>query len=241
MRKLLELFRSSGRTNRKAPVLVYHHLGLGDHIILSGGIKFLIRSGILTSPFLICKQTNLASVQQLYSDVPELKLIAVKDGLEADCLAGQWKGNQLRIGFEKMRDWYHFDKDFYRILDIDFQKRWTSFSLPRNTDKEKTLLIGLPKKFAFVHDDPVRGMQINPAFISGDLPVIRPSRTETIFDWTGVLEKATEIHCICSSFKHLVDSLPHTGAKLFYHHSYIREGRPRENSISASQYNWTLV
>ena len=44
-------------------------------------------------------------------------------------------------------------------------------------------------------------------------------KSDTIFDYKKLIENATEIHCIDSSFKHLVESL-NTNATLFYHKNY---------------------
>lgn len=223
--------------------LLYHHLGLGDFIILSGGIKYLKRNNLLGPVFCICKHHNLSSVKQLYADVDDFEIIAVNEWRQADILASQWKGEKMLVGFHKMIDSFHFDIDFYRILGVDFKERWDSFTIKRNFDVEKRLLdqINLPEKFAFVHDDISRGFIIGDKYINPDLPVVKPYLTDSIFDWTPVLEKATEIHCICSSFKHLIDSLSNIKADLFYHYTYVNNGKPRDTSISSSKKNWKVV
>ena len=223
--------------------LLYHHLGLGDYIILSGGLKYLKRNNLLGPAFCICKHSNLNSVKQLYADIDSFEIIAVNDWLEAEILVKQWKDEKMLIGFDKMIDWQYFDIDFYRIIGVDFKERWNSFTIKRNFDAENKLLnkINLPEKFAFVHDDPSRGYLITHQHINKHLPIVRPYITNSIFDWISVLEKATEIHCICSSFKHLVDSLPEIKADLFYHHSYVNNGNPREASTSASKKNWKII
>jgi len=223
--------------------LLYHHLGLGDYIIISGGLKYLRRKNKLGPVFCICKHNYLNSVKQLYADVEDFEIVAVNGWQEADILAAHWKGEKLLIGFEKMINWYHFDRDFYRIIDVDFNERWNSFTIKRNEQAENNLLneLNLPVKFAFVHDDPSRGYVINTDYVDSVLPVVKPHLTNSIFDWIAVLERATEIHCMCSSFKHLVDSLTNITAELFYHYSYVNDGKPREASISESRKNWKII
>jgi hypothetical protein len=45
---------------------------------------------------------------------------------------------------------------------------------------------------------------------------IKPSYTNNIFDYLKLIELSDEIHCIDSSFIHLIDSVK-TNGKLFYH------------------------
>lgn len=228
---------------QQGPTLIYQHLGLGDYIIISGGLKYLKRNGLLGHAFCICKHQYLASVKQLYADVEELEVISVNDWKGAEILVDQWQGNKLIVGFENMSDWYHFDMDFYRILGVDFKERWNSFSIERNLEAENKLLSKVcpAGDFVFVHDDISRGLQIKEEYINSSLPVIRPFVTNSIFDWLSVLEKATEIHCMCSSFKHLIDSLTTIKANLYYHHSYVNNGTSREASITASKNHWTII
>jgi hypothetical protein len=225
------------------PTLIYHHLGLGDYIIISGGLKYLRKEGMLGKAFLVCKHQYLNSVKQLYADVEGFEIIGVNDWKGAEVLVEQWKGRKMIIGFDKMVDWCYFDKDFYRIMKVDFKERWESFAIKRDADTESLLLrdLRLPEEFVFLHDDSERGFKINTGHLKADLPVVRPSLTNSIFDWIAVLERATEIHCICSSFKHLVYYLHNIKAELFYHYSYVNNGAPREDSITSSKKNWQII
>lgn len=240
---MINMFKKRKPVIEYTHTLIYQHLGLGDYIILSGGLKYLKRNYLLGPAFCICKHEYLNSVKQLYDDVDDFEIIAVNTWKEADLLVKHWNGNKLLIGFDKLQDWQHFDKDFYRIIDVDFNERWNSFTIKRNIDAENNLVnkLNLPGEFAFVHDDPSRGYVINREFIKPGLPVVKPYFTNSIFDWISVLERASEIHCLCSSFKHLVDSLPEIKADLYYHYTYVNDGKPRGASITASKKDWKLV
>jgi hypothetical protein len=238
-----KLFRKKINANTPTHTLIYHHLGLGDYIIISGGLKYLKHHNSLGPAFCICKHQYLNSVKQLYDDVKEFEIISVEDWREADLVANHWMGDKIFIGFDKLRDYKHFDKDFYRIMNVDFKERWDSFTIKRDFAAEEKLLhdVNLPKKFAFVHDDISRGLVINYKLIKPELPIVRPFLSNSIFDWLSILEKATQIHCICSSFKHLVDSFPQISAELFYHYTYVNNGKPREESITQSRKKWAIV
>ena len=239
----INLFRKREVGTKNTHSLIYHHLGLGDYIIISGGLKYLKRNDLLGPAFCICKHQYLNSVKQLYADVKGFEIIAIENWKEADLLAKHWIGDKIFIGFDQLMDYKHFDIDFYRIMKVDFKERWDSFSVIRDFKAEEKLLddINPPEKFAFVHDDSARGIVINNQLINPELPLVKPFFTNSIFDWISILEKATEIHCICSSFKHLVDSLPQIKAELFYHYTYVNNGKPREASITQSRKKWAIV
>jgi hypothetical protein len=239
----INLFRKKQTLPQNSHTLVYHHLGLGDYLIISGGIKYLKALGEIGPAFCICMDRYLFSVKQLYSDVDNFGVISVNDYAAADIVVKHWKGNVIKIGFDKMQDFEHFDIDFYRMLNVPFNERWDSFTIKRNYEAEKKLIekLNLPEKFVFVHDDASRGFVISDQYMKMNLPVIRPFITNSIFDWIGVLERATEIHCICSSFKHLVDSVPGINAKLYYHWGHVNKGKPREASITVSKKDWKVI
>jgi hypothetical protein len=240
---LLNLFTKKNKEVQARHTLIHHHLGLGDYILLSGGIKYLVRKGKIKSAFILCLEKNAYSVSQLYEDTEKIDIISVTNWDALCDFLVSWKGEIKTIGYDLLEDYEHFDVEFYNLLGVNFEERWNSFSIQRNWESEKKLLeeLKLPDKFAFVHDDASRGFIIEDKYLMSGLPVIRPFITKSIFDWIGVLENATEIHCMCSSFKHLVDSLPNITDKLYYHWSNVNSGKPRENSVSQSRYDWKIL
>ncbi len=180
---MTNIFKKKKEVIGSTHTLIYHHLGLGDYIILSGGLKYLKRNNLIGPTFIICKHQYLSSIKQLYDDVDDFEIIAVNNWKQADLLANHWNGENFFIGFDKLQDWKHFDKDFYRIINVDFQERWNSFSIKRNIKAEEKLIYSIkpPEKFAFVHDDISRGYKINNEDISEGLEFVMPDFTERIF------------------------------------------------------------
>ena len=223
---------------------IYHHLGLGDHIICNGLVRNIYNNyaASFSKIFLFCKDINFESVAFMYSDLKGLEIIKVKNDKKVKKYLKKQDNYKLqKIGFEfrDLRNRY-FDEDFYKIVGIDFKKRWEDFVVIRNFHREKELFRQLeikPLEYIFLHDDIKRNFKINKKYIiNKNITIIKPFWTKTIFDWCTVLENAKEIHCIDSSFRLLADSLE-LNAELLFFHINIRD----PNYISSSKYNWTLL
>jgi len=149
----------------------------------------------------------------------------------------------IEIGFGKreLREKY-FDRDFYRIANVPFDYRWENFFVKRNYEAENKLFeaLGLlQKEYVFIHDDPTRGFIIDKKYIANkNIKIVKPHKTNNIFEWCQVLENAKEIHCIDSSFRLIADSLKLKTAELFFHYSYINKDK---RYISSSKYDWKII
>lgn len=188
--------------------LVYHHLGLGDHIICNGLIRYLVRHNPNVKIELAVKQRNLNNVSRMFNDC-DISFKIIDNTTEKGNLGWMFGGDKE----------INFDEAFYKQAGIDFSERWKSFYVNRNYEKEKTVLdyLNTPLEFALVHNTASAGkVDIKPIT---NLPIIEMRYTpveESIFDWMGVIERATEIHCINSSFIHLVDSMSPKAKLHFY-------------------------
>lgn len=230
----------------KKKYYIYHHLGLGDHIILNGLIRKLIKKdGIY---FLFCKKHNVDSVEFMFNDIDNLHLISVNSDSDVHKFLSSNKINDvIKIGHENLefiKRFYNctWDEAFYRQLNVDFKERWDSFFYNRDDEVEGKLYCELNpdnEKFVLIHNSDSTGTdridytKINPAYKK-----IFVIKSETIFDYGKLIEDAEEIHCVDSSFKHIVDSIP-TKGKLFYHKYYNAKNGESENH----QYkkDWTIV
>lgn len=202
--------------------MIHHHLGLGDHIICNGLVRFLSKQIGVT---LAVKYNNLANVARMFKDLSIEYYLINKD--ESTGNLGWCFGGDKTI---------NFDESFYKQAGVDFQERWNSFYIERDYTKEKKLIeyLNLPEKFCLVHDTASAGK--TNIDIKSDLPIVKVYKTDvekSMFDWMGVIELASEIHCINSSFIHLVDSMQ-PKAKLYFH-----DHRPHLRF--SRKLNWSLV
>jgi len=193
---------------------IYHHLGLGDHFICNGLVRELIKDK--SEPCLFVKHHNFDTVAQMYEDT-NLKLVGVSD--DSEILERCAKGvSGIQVGFGNLNQFDAFDKQFYRLAGVPFEKRWESFKVNRCEKKEQSLIyqLNLPEKFALLHEDESRGYAIDRNKVN--LPIVKVSQISgfTMIDWLGVADLAEEIHVIDSSFMFLLDSVE-TKVPLYIH------------------------
>lgn len=224
---------------------IYHHLGLGDHIICNGLVRSIIQPDQQYSIF--CKPQYLESIKFMYRDLSNLTVIPLDDYNPYTFQTGRNDNNPiekfirenniekdvLRIGFGYLKDWNNrFDEKFYEQMQIPFRKRWEAFYVKRDIEAEQNLFkkLGLKEQqYIFLHDDFQRGYCINNQYIiNKHLPVFTPDTniTKNIFDYLTIIKNAREIHCIDSCFRALVDTIKLNTNLLFFHNYARSTGSP---------------
>lgn len=110
---------------------------------------------------------------------------------------------------------------FYAIMKVPYKCRYDNYYLPRNKEREDAVCnrINLPEKYAFVIDD-TRKFKYE-LELQTDLPVINPLefdfwRDTLIFDWMKIIEQASEIHTVDTSWFHLIRMLQLNIPKFYY-------------------------
>lgn len=228
-------------------IYLLHHLGLGDHIICNGLVRSVQKSsGDEIS--LVTLSSNIKSVQRMYRDNPSIKtyeFVKPKGGLDyfdyykymADI--NKKTGDSIIIaGFNEFLKYrgLNFDEVFYRCCNIPFSSRWNNFYYERDDEKEREILKKLNpsnERFIFVHDDPSRGYELN--IDSNKMKVVKNDPDIGIFELGKVFESAAEIHCMESSIKCLIDSMPTVNADLYFYPDVRGFG-----AISKTTKNWKV-
>jgi hypothetical protein len=72
------------------------------------------------------------------------------------------------------------------------------------------------------------------------MKIIRNDPSIDIFDMCGVLESASEIHCMESSFRCLIEGLPNVTCPLYLHKRVRFEGQAFP-ALSIGRKNWIEV
>jgi len=232
-------------------LFVHHHLGMGDHIICNGLIRSLIgNSSVFQSVAVFAKERNSKRVQRMFDDDPRIMVISipsdVNEILYANAVVEQYKiCDFIRCGFgmgqnlESMGMVSNFDEGFYACAGIPFDHRWTHFRLRRNRESEQEALKRLNptgQPFVFVHDDPSRGFILNPE-TPKELAVIKNDPSIDMFDMISLLENASEIHCMESSFRCLIEHIDTIVCPLYLHTS-VRADMNGNFLLSTSKRNW---
>ena len=145
----------------------------------------------------------------------------------------------IRISFDYYWPTYYLNPDknapwtcdmiFYKQMNIPYESRYTKCYWQRNmTEEERAfneLVQDKSKPFAFVHDEPQRGFIIEKENISSNLQIIRNSPNENLFNFGLILERASEIHVMESSFRNMLETLDTSNAKhYFYKFSHVPWG-----------------
>ena len=220
---------------------IHHHLGLGDHIICNGLVRYIIKKYDVKNMCVVAKYSNINNVKRMFEDVPEVQFLAINEDKEfLDFYKTQGNTPLFRVGFEKCRN-QEFDRSFYESVGVPFQARWEYWDFQRNYEQENLLIeeLDITEDYIFVHD--VSSVGTYDLNIDSDLRQIKLSRLKSeksIFDWLGIIERAKEVHCINSSMIHLINSYNFNNKK-FYH--TIKETLRRENMGFTLQNDWRFV
>ena len=138
-----------------------------------------------------------------------------------------WPRCLERVGLDPNKNCWC--EGFYRALGVDYDERYKSWKFVRDHEREDLLCkrLGLPDKYLFVvnrfgNRKRNQGFRLNVDRISPhhiDLPQVNPAylTNETlIFDWMKVIENATEIHVVDTSWLHLVKNMLLKQPKFLY-------------------------
>ena len=209
--------------------IIYHHLGLGDVVICNGLINFVSKN--YNKIFLIVDINLLNQIEYLYSLNKKIQVIPVNlrevNNAEEEVkkISNKLKLEVLKVGFSYIPG-MRFYKSFYKQLNLKYKISYSLFSQPRNQDKENELYNHLldyykieDEKYNLVHSEASnKSFDLN---IKNDYQTIYVNKESDIFGnmffYNKVIENASEIHCVNSSFCHYVDRSKYEGP-LYYHH-----------------------
>jgi len=219
---------------------VQHHMGLGDHIHLSGLVRYTVVELGFEEVLLFCKEVYYQTMTRLYADDERITVVSVGDiygGLSETGLVRKHLESlgrscvYLRLGFERypgqLANKFGYPSFiFYDLACISRDVRWEYFKFSRNRREESRLYKKLNPKdvpYIFVHDDPSRGFNIplervlKASPFADDKLVIRNDMSENILDFGAILENSAEIHCMGSALFCLADMLSLEHPSCFYH------------------------
>lgn len=206
------------------------HCGLGDSIAFAELAVVIANGEELTVP---CWATNEVSVNSIFIHYPNIQVRVVESDYEVQTLARD--PNAIRIGHysgiprkegEDMVEWV------YRTAGMDPATRFDNREVADAAYSYCVInYVPSPTGTVLIHEDIDRGFRIDRRRIPNQVrtPFVwsvndprMQDPTRSILGWASAIMGSSEIHCIDSSFLHLVEQLQPTG-KLFYH-KYARVG-----------------
>ena len=211
-------------------IILYHHLGLGDHFICNGLVNKL--SEKYDKIYIPCKQHYFESVYCLYSENFKVEVFPILN--EPYDVYKYSNDNNLNVMLVGFLDFCAntFEQSFYKSVDLDYSVRYNHFKLPKHIENSKSLYDKLVKTIPYcvIHENSSdKDFTLD---INSDLEkiYIKFGQTSNILDYIEILKNAEEIHCVGSSIYALVDSID-VKAKLYYHNNRL-SGTNEELSLT---------
>lgn len=224
-------------------IYIYHHLGLGDHIICNGLVRHFAEQ--YDRVFLFTKPVNVKNVLRMYEDNAQIKIIAMDDFEIRSFIEISPDNNYLIIGHDRFFQIMNsseniktFDEIFYDMAEIPPIYKWDKFYFKRDLEKERNAYYNIlqlrdGENFIFIHESQERPVIKE---IPRGIRQIRPDNKElSIYDFLYTIEKAKEVHVMNSSFMNLIDCIQLRNEGLFYH----EYSRPNINA--ALKMNWKII
>jgi len=185
------------------------HIGLGD-IIAQAAIINKLAYNSNEKLILPTYKHNEESVRSIFVNVPNIEFDII------DFIPNVWPyfkydGKYFALGHyttDKQNPHEDFVEWFYRQAKMTYEER--AFWCPIKEAAKLVEQVMVEGEYDFVHD---HNFPINH---KSERQIFRPEKKGSILRYVYLLENATEIHCIDSSFFHLAETVNTTG-ELFYH------------------------
>tara|TARA_B110000008_G_scaffold237942_1_gene243914 strand:+ start:886 stop:1629 length:744 start_codon:yes stop_codon:yes gene_type:complete len=207
-------------------IIIYPHLGLGDMIICNGLVNKL--SNHFSKINLVVNKKFHSQAEYLYSLNSSVNIVSENPEIVNDLdeyvnnLAVSKGLKVLRVG--QLKTGKPFYEEFYKSVKLSYKHSYKNFFLPENKNLQKELKKHLiksykvdPLNYAVVHrDTSIKSYSLR---IENKNQVLVEKSTDifnNIFLYKDLIRDAKEIHCVNSSFVHLVDRVE-TNSKLYYH------------------------
>lgn len=190
------------------------NLYVGTNIIVIDDSTF-VQGHVLGSPFgdapfrlaedVYCQQHGLAKIELPYSD-----LVSV-------CV----QINEQHAGPTPIL----WEEQAYTMMDVPYSVRYSHFKLPKNREQAERLYdsMNIREPYALLHQTvawPPNRLNLEIRHLLGGMRLIEimPDTAPSMLDYVILIERATHIHCVPTSFFVLVDNMAaDLNATLFFH------------------------
>ena len=224
-------------------LFIHHHTGLGDQFDCNALVRAIYwqRKNVDDKGFdiihVFSKNNHLPIIEYMYRDNDGIVVEEIDSSLneyeQVNEIVQKYTtpetdhkvlvvGHQYYLGShdrdvkENKNCWEYF----YDQVGLDYDIRHEGFYVLRDETEEKRVFDKLNPKgepFVFVHDSPDRGYTIDRSHITNKgFHIVENDLEENPLHFLKIIEEASEIHCIESSFKTLIEFYEDTD-NLNYH------------------------
>ena len=242
-------------------IIIYHHLGLGDHIHCNGLIRTILKINYNSEIYIFTRSKIKKMVSYMYRDQKKIKLIIIpnfilnEDNYVFNFLKKKKFSKFYKIGFDYIKKNFDqinknltVDQLFYKQMNISYKNRYNKTYWKRDFDKENKLYNKLVKNrpYVFIHDDKNRGFSIPDDLIKPQFNIIRNNPKYSIFDYGLILENAAQIHLMESSIRCMLETLKPKKCKFYlYHFKKMDHFKSipfyKKKKIIGSRYRWKYI
>ena len=140
-----------------------------------------------------------------------------------------WEADINRLGLDSRIN--HWGEAFYRMIGVPYTARYDHWFFTRDYTRENKIFqdLNLSKNDKYIFSVNTRGKRNRKGFTSmkidhsKDIRVVTPESLPNlydtfIFDWIGVIENASEIHTVDTSWFHLIKQLRLLTPKYYHRH-----------------------
>lgn len=228
-------------------IYIYGHLGLGDCVAINGIVRTYTEK--YDKVYVFSKPNNAKNLLYMYRDNPKIRIFPMEEPQIRQFMQISPNNKYLIVGHEKLHKKLvedpegRFDKLFYEMAKVPFEDKWNKFYFHRDLETEKDVYfnkLGLKEgeEYIFVHDDKER--PITHGFPG--IKIVKPDRKDiSIFDFLYTIEKASQVHCIDSSFFNLIDCIQLRNDDALYFHKYVKIHLVGEGGTPTTKLNWTII
>ena len=149
---------------------IYHHLGLGDHIICNGIVRHY--KELYGKVTVFCKPHNYENIRYMYQDDENITVLPIGEDWDVNVYIFENKISKdvIKIGFELLSsvNCPTFDEGFYKGNNVPFSVRFQKFHINRDFETEKEIMLELNpnnEKYIFTHN-------IDKSKVRSDLKII---------------------------------------------------------------------
>jgi hypothetical protein len=238
----------SNSATSKPQIVLYHHLGLGDHFICNGLVNHLSEQKYIHLP---CQDSYFDTIKALYRENMNVTVFKIfQEPTDIELYAQKNNLPVLKVGFENLwKDTTVWYRSFYAQYNIPYEYRYEKFKIPSNLPSANDLFdsLDLSGPYAVVHNASSASSQGYPINLILDSHIkkiihIDPTVSKNMLDWLNVIQNAAEIHVVPSSVFCLVDSIAKTlKSKLYYHDIRLTDTPILHADISRPHTNWKII
>lgn len=223
-------------------LIISYYVGLGDNFITCGIVNFM--SQFFDTVYVPVQEKYKTTIECLYQDNAKVKICVTTPEFcwsDTNYIKAKYNiGEVTELYLHHNGQIFELEKKIYEKSKLPYSVRYEYFRLPHDIPGARKLYKKLIKSapYCLVNKEcSWGGFQLK---INTDLPVVylEPGHTDNVLDFVDIIYGAEEIHCVDTSFYHLIEVM-NVKAKLYFHHARF-PNNDKHNLLTPSD-KWQVI